>query len=76
VRIERTAHPVPSGDVSADQRRCVVRGRVELPTFRFSEGLSPTRLPLPNAAPQPVYQHMGPLEACSNSLAGVPSYAG
>jgi hypothetical protein len=36
VRIERTAHPVPRGGVSADQRRYVVRGRVELPTFRFS----------------------------------------
>jgi len=36
VRIERTAHPVPSGDVSADQRHCVVRDRIELPTFRFS----------------------------------------
>src|SRR5580704_3968338 len=36
VRIERTAHPVPSGDVSADQRHCVVRDRIELSTFRFS----------------------------------------
>jgi hypothetical protein len=36
VRIERTAHPVSTGRVSADQRRCVVRGGVEPPTFRFS----------------------------------------
>jgi len=36
VRIERTAHPVPSGDVSAGQRGCVVRDRIELSTFRFS----------------------------------------
>jgi hypothetical protein len=36
VRIERTAHPVPSDDVSADQRHCVVRDRIELSTFRFS----------------------------------------
>jgi HD superfamily phosphohydrolase len=34
VRIERTAHPVPSGDVSADQRDYVVRDRIELSTFR------------------------------------------
>ena len=40
VRIERTAHPVPRGDVSAGQRHCVVRDRIELSTFRFSEGLS------------------------------------
>jgi Helicase HerA, central domain len=36
VRIERTAHPVPQGDVSAGQRDCVVRDRIELSTFRFS----------------------------------------
>ena len=36
VRIERTAHPVPRGGVSADQRRYVVRDRIELSTFRFS----------------------------------------
>jgi hypothetical protein len=36
VRTERTAHQVPSGRVSADQRGFVVRGRVEPPTFRFS----------------------------------------
>src|SRR5271163_4955810 len=40
VRIERTAHPVPSGGVSADQRDCVVRDRIELSTFRFSGGRS------------------------------------
>ena len=40
VRIERSAHSVPLGGVSADQRHCVVRGRVELPTFRFSGGRS------------------------------------
>jgi hypothetical protein len=34
VHIERTAHPVPQGGVSADQRHCVVRDRIELPTFR------------------------------------------
>jgi len=36
VRIERTAHLVPRGGVSADQRHCVVRDRIELSTFRFS----------------------------------------
>jgi hypothetical protein len=36
VHIERTAHPVPQGDVSADQRDYVVRDRIELSTFRFS----------------------------------------
>ena len=75
VRIAPTPHPVPSGGVSADQRHYVVRGRVELPTFRFSEGLSPTRRPLPNAAPQPAYQHMGLSGACVISLAGVPTCA-
>ena len=40
VRIERTAHPVPRGGVSADQRDYVVRDRIELSTFRFSAGLS------------------------------------
>src|SRR5208283_2878320 len=40
VRIERTAHPVAPGHVSADQRGCVVRDRIELSTFRFSAGLS------------------------------------
>jgi hypothetical protein len=40
VRIERTAHPVSSGGVSADQRHCVVRDRIELSTFRFSGGRS------------------------------------
>ena len=43
VRIERTAHPVPSGDVSAGQRHCVVRDRIELSTFRFSVAISPSR---------------------------------
>jgi hypothetical protein len=36
VHFEWTAHPVPLGGVSADQRGCVVRGGVEPPTFRFS----------------------------------------
>jgi hypothetical protein len=35
VHIERTAHSVPLGGVSADQRGFVVRGGVEPPTFRF-----------------------------------------
>ena len=39
VRFERTAHPVPSG-AFPQVRDCVVRGRVELPTFRFSGGRS------------------------------------
>ena len=56
--------------------KLVVRGRVELPTFRFSEGLSSTREPLPDAAPQPVYQQMGLSGACGSSLAGVPTCAG
>jgi hypothetical protein len=34
------AHPVYPGGVSADQRRCVVRDRIELSTFRFSGGRS------------------------------------
>jgi hypothetical protein len=40
VHIERTEHPGPLSDVSADQRRSVVRGGVEPPTFRFSGGRS------------------------------------
>ena len=36
VHIERAAHPIPTGRVSADQRGCVVRERIELSTFRFS----------------------------------------
>jgi hypothetical protein len=40
VRIERSAHPVPKGRVSADQRHYVVRDRIELSTFRFSGGRS------------------------------------
>jgi hypothetical protein len=36
VHTKRTAYPVPLTDVSADQRRCVVRDRIELSTFRFS----------------------------------------
>jgi hypothetical protein len=40
VHFERTAHQVPLGGVSAHQRRCVVRGGVEPPTFRFSGGRS------------------------------------
>ena len=63
VRIERTAHPVPSGDVSADQRHCVVRDRIELSTFRFSEGLSSTREPLPDTAPQPALPADGPVRS-------------
>jgi hypothetical protein len=43
VRIERTAHPVPSGDVSAGQRHCVVRDRIELSTFRFSGAILRSR---------------------------------
>jgi hypothetical protein len=35
-----TAHLVPQGGVSTDQGRCVVRGGVEPPTFRFSGGRS------------------------------------
>jgi hypothetical protein len=34
--IERTEHPGPLSDVSADQRRSVARDRIELVTFRFS----------------------------------------
>ena len=76
VRMERTPHPVPRGGVSAGQRDYVVRDRIELSTFRFSEGLSSTREPLPDAAPQPVYQQMGLSGACGSSLAGVPTCAG
>jgi hypothetical protein len=43
VHFERTAHPSPLGGVSADQRRCVVRRGVELPTFRFSGAIEPSR---------------------------------
>jgi hypothetical protein len=38
VHIERTAHPVPTGRVSADQRHYVVRDRIERSTFRFRAG--------------------------------------
>ena len=54
----------------------VVRDRIELSTFRFSEGLSSTREPPFDAAPQPVYQHSGLSGACGSSLAGVPTCAG
>ena len=54
----------------------VVRDRIELSTFRFSEGLSSTRVPPFDAAPQPVYQHSGLSGACGSSLAGVPTCAG
>ena len=40
VRIERAPHLVPQGGISADQRRSVVRDRIELSTFRFSGGRS------------------------------------
>jgi hypothetical protein len=63
VRIERAAHPVPTDHVSADQRHCVVRDRIELPTFRFSGGLSSAREPLLNAAPQPALPAEGPLRS-------------
>jgi len=43
VRIERTAHPVSTGRVSAGQRHCVVRDRIELSTFRFSGAFLPSR---------------------------------
>jgi hypothetical protein len=48
----------------------------DLPSLRFSEGLSSTREPLPDAAPQPVYQQMGLSGACGSTLAGVPTCAG
>jgi len=56
--------------------RLVVRDRIELSTFRFSEGLSSTREAPFDAAPQPVYQHSGLSGACGSSLAGVPTCAG
>ena len=62
-----------SPDKAAD---LVVRDRIELSTFRFSEGLSSTREPPFDAAPQPVYQHSGLSGACGSSLAGVPTCAG
>ena len=40
VHIERTGHSGPLSDVSTGQRRNVVRGGVEPPTFRFSGGRS------------------------------------
>jgi hypothetical protein len=40
VYIEQTAPPIPPGRVSADQKGCVVRDRIELSTFRFSGGRS------------------------------------
>ena len=55
VRIARTPHPVPSGGVSADQRHCVVRDRIELSTFRFSGGqLAQTGLPGPGWDPDEI----------------------
>jgi hypothetical protein len=39
VRFERLAHQGSVWCVSAGQRLLVVRGGVEPPTFRFSEGL-------------------------------------
>ena len=63
VRAKRTMHLVRLGRVSAGQRHCVVRDRIELSTFRFSEGLSSTREPLPDAAPQPVLPADGPVRS-------------
>jgi len=40
VRFEQSAHHGSTWCVSAGQRVFVVRGGVEPPTFRFSEGLS------------------------------------
>ena len=55
-----------------------LRGTLTQPvvTFRFSEGLSSAWEPLPDAAPQPVYQQTGLSRACASSLAGVPTCAG
>jgi hypothetical protein len=41
----------------------VVRDRIELSTFRFSEGLSSTREPVPNAARQPALPADGPVRS-------------
>jgi hypothetical protein len=54
-------------------RRCL--GGVH-PTRHETEGLSSTREPPFDAAPQPVYQHSGLSGACGSSLAGVPTCAG
>jgi hypothetical protein len=61
VRIERAAHPVPSGGVSADQRGCVVRDRIELSTFRFSEGFPGPResTTVRLSRPEDVSGHLG-----------------
>ena len=53
VRAKRTMHLVRLGRVSAGQRHCVVRDRIELSTFRFSEGLSPFCPTVPEADNQP-----------------------
>jgi hypothetical protein len=65
---KRRAHPVPLGGVSADQRHCVVRDRIELSTFRFSEGLSSTWEPVSNAAPQPDLPADGPVRSLRQQL--------
>src|ERR1019366_5774839 len=46
----------------------VVRDRIELSTFRFSEGLSPARKPLPNTAPQPALPADGPVRSLQQQL--------
>jgi hypothetical protein len=50
--------------------------RTEQATFRFSEGLSSAREPLPDTAPQPALPAMGLSGACDAILAGVPTCAG
>ena len=54
---------------------CVVRERIELSTFRFSEGLSPTAEHPLHAPESPIDLHTGLLRGCGSSLAGVPTCA-
>jgi hypothetical protein len=76
VHMKRTAHLVYLGGVSADQRRCVVRGGVEPPTFRFSEGLCPDGSDHQFRSYQPVDLRKWPIRADETSLADVPPRAG
>jgi hypothetical protein len=68
--------PFPQVKGQTASPRVVVRGRVELPTFRFSEGLSRPGRIRRMKLDSPLDQHMGPSGSRGSSLAGVPSCTG
>lgn len=76
VRTERTAHPAPLGGVSAGQMVFVVKSRIELSTFRFSEALLPLEPSGTANRVSPAYPHNGWSELTKPILAAVPPYTG